>query len=101
MPGASCSGRTPTRLAQKQLVTLVELGCQSLPSNATLEVGRISSVSWWEPCECGTEDPDGHVSYCCDQCDEDGEVKKRGTAIPVTLSSPHYVSTTWYLLIED
>ena len=82
------------RQALKVIKDAIEKRGTCLPGNASLSVGRIHSASYYVPC------PNCDDGYC-GECDSDGEIKTKRTAIQVALSSPHHSASCWYVVSED
>lgn len=65
-----------------------------VPEGTEVVVGRIQSVEVYVEHDC--EDPE-----YCDECDRDGDILLKRTAIPVTVKAAHHNVTRWYLIKEE
>ena len=92
--------RVPRAAARDLRAALVEaVAVAHTVPMVTVAVGRIMSVSRYEPCPSSVNT--GEERYCtCGDCDSDCEVVVHRTGVQATVSSAHYTEARWYVIVE-
>lgn len=87
--------RVPNKKAREARAYLVQQTKTTIPPQGTeLFVGRIQSVEIYAKHDCIEKD-------YCDECDRDGDILLKRTAVPVTVKAAHLETTRWYIVNEE
>lgn len=86
--------RVPNKKAREAQAYLVQQAkTKTVPEGTELSVRRIQSVEMYDKHDCEDED-------YCNECNSDGEILLKRTAIPVIVEAAHCSAARWYVVNE-